>query len=42
MLRSLLRHSDFNKKFRRFQKAFESISNKCYDLYQGPDGISKT
>ena len=23
-------------------KAFESISNKCYDLHKGPDGISKT
>ena len=23
-------------------KAYESISNKCYDLHKGPDGISKT
>tara|TARA_B100000676_G_C18049803_1_gene830361 strand:+ start:1353 stop:2000 length:648 start_codon:yes stop_codon:yes gene_type:complete len=23
-------------------KAFESISNKCYDLHKGPDGVSKT
>ena len=23
-------------------KAFESISNKCYELHKGPDGISKT
>tara|TARA_B100000579_G_scaffold437976_1_gene470452 strand:+ start:6582 stop:7232 length:651 start_codon:yes stop_codon:yes gene_type:complete len=24
------------------KKAFEGISNKCYDLHKGPDGISKT
>ena len=24
------------------KKAFESISNKCYDLHKGPDGVSKT
>ncbi len=23
-------------------KAFESISNKCYELHKGPDGVSKT
>ena len=23
-------------------KAYESISNKCYDLHKGPDGVSKT
>ena len=23
-------------------KAYESISNKCYDLHKGPDGFLKT